>query len=74
MMEDDDRQDVAFEILLLMIDLFYAVFPEYKSMLDSYLENHFYQPKIFVSLSSQLRLIGEAFRQDVSNTKRFWLT
>ena len=42
MMDDDDRQDVAFEVLLLMIDLFYSVFPEYKSLLDLYLENNFY--------------------------------
>ena len=26
-MQDEDRQDVAFETLLLMIDLFYAIFP-----------------------------------------------
>ena len=74
MMEDEDRQDVAFEILLLMIDLFHAVFPEYKDLLDTYLEQHFYQPKVFVALSSQLRLIGNVFRQDMSNAKRFWLT
>ena len=60
-MEDEDRQDVAFEILLLMIDLFHAIFPEYKCLLNTYLEQHFYQPKIFVALTAQLRLIGSVF-------------
>ena len=50
-MEVEDRQDVAFEILLLMIDIFYAVFPEYKKMFTNYIEEHFYQPYVFVSLT-----------------------
>ena len=41
-MQDEDRQDVAFELLLLMIDLFHGVFPEYKDLLERYLEKHFY--------------------------------
>lgn len=61
-MEDEDRQDVAFEILLLMIDLFNAVFPDYKNLLVTYLEEHFFQPKVFVALAAQLRLISCVFK------------
>ena len=39
---DENRQDVAFEILLLMIDMFYAVFPQFKNLFTQYLEEHFY--------------------------------
>ena len=39
---DENRQDVAFEVLLLMIDMFYAVFPQFKNLFTQYLEEHFY--------------------------------
>ena len=39
---EENRQDVAFEILLLMIDMFYAVFPQFKNLFVQYLEEHFY--------------------------------
>jgi hypothetical protein len=35
-----------------MIDLFHAVFPEYKQLLTKYLEERFYQPKVFVALTA----------------------
>ena len=70
---DEDRQDVAFEILLLMIDLFYAVFPQFKHMFVQYLEEHFYQPHVFVALTNQMRMIGSVFKVDISNANRFWL-
>lgn len=72
--QDEDRQDVAFEILLLMIDLFHGNFPEYLSLLNAYFEEHFFQPKVFVALTAQLRLVGNVFSQDISNAERFWLT
>ena len=71
--QDEDRQDVAFEVLLLMIDIFYEVFPEYKVLLSKYLEERFYQPKVFVALIAQLRVIGMVFKQDISDTNRFTL-
>lgn len=49
-MADEDRQDVAFEVLLLMIDIFHDIFPDYKPLLTKYLEERFYQPKVFVAL------------------------
>ena len=57
-----------------MIDLFHENYPEYKSLLTSYMEERFYQPKVFVALSAQLRLIAAVFSKDISNTNRFWLT
>lgn len=71
--KDEDRQDVAFEVLLLMIDVFHEVFPDYKSLLSKYLEERFYQPKVFVALIAQLRTVGQVFQQDISNTNRFTL-
>ena len=50
--EDEDRQDVVFECFLLMIDLFYSTFPDYKQLLSKYIEEHFYQPKVFVALTA----------------------
>lgn len=50
LMADEDRQDVAFEVLLLMIDIFHDIFPDYKPLLTKYLEERFYQPKVFVAL------------------------
>jgi len=57
-----------------MIDLFHEVFPEYKQLLTKYIEERFYQPKVFVALTAQLRLIEQVFKQDISNTNRFTLT
>lgn len=71
---DEDRHDMAFEILLLMIDLFHGNYPEYKSLLYKYLENHFYQPKVFMALLSQLHIIGGVFSKDLQSKDRFWLT
>ena len=71
---DEDRQDVAFETLLIMIDLFYAIFPQYKCLFIKYLEESFYHPRVFVALTTQLSLIGSVFSQDISNANRFWLT
>ena len=71
---DEDRHDMAFEILLLMIDLFHGNYPEYKNLLYKYLENHFYQPKVFMALLSQLHIIGGVFTKDLQSKDRFWLT
>ena len=50
--QDEDRQDVAFETLLLMIDLFYSIFPQYKCLFVRYMEEHFKHPKAFVAITA----------------------
>ena len=37
----EEKSDVAFEMLLLMIDLFYGTYPEYIKMFEDYIEKKF---------------------------------
>ena len=45
------KQDIAFEILLLIIDMFHAVYPNYKDLFEDYMQNKFKNATAFVPLS-----------------------
>ena len=70
---EEEKNDVAFQILLLMIDIFYSTYPEYTKLFDDYLDTKFHHSKVYVSLVSQVRQIGAAFDQDFSSQNRIWL-
>lgn len=57
----EEKSDVAFEMLLLMIDLFYGTYPEYIKMFEDYIEKKFQNSKVYVALLSQVQQIGDAF-------------
>lgn len=61
------QQDVAFEILLLIIDMFHEVYPSYKDLFEDYMQNKFKNPKIFVPLSIQLMQISVIFQQKIKD-------
>ena len=48
----EEKGDVAFEMLLLMIDLFYSTYPEYSKMFEDYIDQKFNNSKVYVALLS----------------------
>ena len=57
-----------------MIDLFHDVYPQYQHLFTEYIEKHLKSTKLYISLTTQIMLIGCVFEQDFTNTDRIWLT
>ena len=60
-------------MILIMIDIFYKMYPNYSQLLENYLENDFNHNKVFVAFTHQVRAIGDAFKDDFCMQKREWL-
>ena len=73
MEQNEERTDIVFQMLLLMIDVFYQTYPDYSKLLEDYLEEEFNDSKVFFALTKQVTQIGQAFEEDFKDLDRTWL-